>query len=293
MAQFTKSDRYFVLIILLLFGVIAGVWYMLHPDSPRFVRNSYFVLFEEVGTLNKGDPVRVNGLLGGEVKSVVLTGDGWVKVELGVLEAVEIPSDSRFKVVNTGLVGERIVELSLGRSAELLPPGGTVLGGYDPGATRLAESAGAAIGALDTLFNSLFDVTDQLLGDEMRKRGGTLVKKIARDGTKLGEIGKDVFQTGEEILRILDETVTSWEKSSSGIHREGEHIRSNFTEIGNENELLMKQVRVLRQRLERLLPLFSSEGNGSVARFLHEEEWKKQIDSTLSAGNDLLNALRD
>lgn len=142
------------------FGIVAGVvvvalastWFFFHPNSPWFTRWEYLVEFPQVSTLSPGDPVQVNGIRRGKVKKIELQEQS-VLVTVSVLASVEVPTDSRFRVVNAGFLGKREVEIRLGESKEILASGDRVRGGYDMGSTRLAIVGVTALQAADSLMD--------------------------------------------------------------------------------------------------------------------------------------------
>ena len=87
----------------------------------RFGRNNYrvSVIFNEVGSLAKGDPVMVSGINKGKVQDLALTEDG-VKVKLTLSDEVILKEDASITVKNIGLMGERFLAVNPGHSPNRL-----------------------------------------------------------------------------------------------------------------------------------------------------------------------------
>ena len=105
-SEFSAGNAKFALLLLVLAIIVVALWLGLHPKSPLRSFREYTVAFPEVGTLKPGSPVQIQGLKRGFVSSTVLTDDA-VLVRVKVESAVEIPKDSRFRVINAGLLGQR------------------------------------------------------------------------------------------------------------------------------------------------------------------------------------------
>ncbi len=115
---------------------------------------SYSVIFPTVGALNSGDPVKISGILLGEVIRTELW-QGQVKVtfslktnftdkETGVVYPLNLPMDSKISIQNIGLMGEREINILLGTSSENLLPGSTLqnAGLFDSGIPEVMAEAG-------------------------------------------------------------------------------------------------------------------------------------------------------
>jgi phospholipid/cholesterol/gamma-HCH transport system substrate-binding protein len=111
-------------------------------------------MFEEVGSLAKGDPVMVSGIRMGKVVDLGLTREG-VEVVLTISNQVVLKKDARFTVKNIGLMGERFVAVSAGTSEELLDISRPVPGSYDTGIPEVMGMMGEMITELRNLVLTL------------------------------------------------------------------------------------------------------------------------------------------
>jgi len=111
--------------------LIAGLlWIKGYRFGHRFYRVQ--IIYPEVGTLNRGDPVLVNGVNRGKVKLVELY-QGQVLVTVNIGDDVILKTDAEFAVKNIGLMGERFVEVRPGRADSLLDLSRPAIGYYDTG----------------------------------------------------------------------------------------------------------------------------------------------------------------
>ena len=73
--------------------------------------------FFDIGQLDIGSDVKINGVKVGEVNKIYLDIDTYMAVVNTSFEKIiNIPSDSSFKISNNGFVGSTYVEISLGTS---------------------------------------------------------------------------------------------------------------------------------------------------------------------------------
>jgi phospholipid/cholesterol/gamma-HCH transport system substrate-binding protein len=88
-------------------------------------RYEVFARFSSVGGLKHGDPVRVSGVLVGEVRAIRLN-EFTAEAELSIDRAVKLPTDTIASIQSNGLLGDAYVSLSPGAEADTLAPGGRI-----------------------------------------------------------------------------------------------------------------------------------------------------------------------
>jgi phospholipid/cholesterol/gamma-HCH transport system substrate-binding protein len=100
----------------------------------RYGRHYYTVsvLFPDVGNLETGDPVSVNGVRRGKVEAIKLY-EGQVLVTVTLGNDVILKSDAEFAVKNIGLMGERFIDVRPGKSNDTLNISQPIHGYYDTG----------------------------------------------------------------------------------------------------------------------------------------------------------------
>ncbi|SHK85767.1 MlaD family protein [Fibrobacter sp. UWEL] len=169
----------------------AGAWYFFHPSSPYHPRYSFVVSYQAIGTLSPGNPVEVRGIKAGEITKVQLTEDA-VYVTARVYSTVKIPKNSEFRLINSGLMGEREMCILSGDSDQLISDGDTLVGRYDEGTSGVFKS-------LTEAFDDLTDIRDTLKALVEAVTEGDAGKQIQRVITK-----------GQKIVRMTKKDVKSW-----------------------------------------------------------------------------------
>ncbi|GBU23634.1 hypothetical protein R83H12_00250 [Fibrobacteria bacterium R8-3-H12] len=166
-----------VSVLLLLFSL----WFFLHPNSPWHPRNHYAIAFEEIGNLKIGNAVNVNGLTRGYVEEFELSNFCvWTKV--AVLSKVKIPINSEFRLVNVGLMGERVVEITLGDSKRYYANDSRIKGNFDVGSTTVGELAVEILKEANALADIASNLSDTLFSEQRMKD----YKRLTEKGKKLG-----------------------------------------------------------------------------------------------------------
>ena len=117
-----KINIEFVLgLIILIVSVICIFYYSsklnLFNNVEKFKINSSFF---DIGNLNIGNEVKINGVKVGEISSISLDQDNYMAIiTSSIEESIKIPNDSIFKISNNGFIGSPYLEIELGISEEL------------------------------------------------------------------------------------------------------------------------------------------------------------------------------
>ena len=118
-----KINTEFVLGLLILIISIISIFYYsskinLLNNTETFQINSSFF---NIGNMNIGNDVKINGVKVGEVLNIKLDQETYMAIiTSSVKKSIEIPDDSVFKISNNGFIGPSYIEIQLGNSEELL-----------------------------------------------------------------------------------------------------------------------------------------------------------------------------
>ena len=118
-----KINTEFVLGLLILIISIISIFYYsskinLLNNTETFQINSSFF---NIGNMNIGNDVKINGVKVGEVLNIKLDQETYMAIiTSSVKNSIEIPDDSVFKISNNGFIGPSYIEIQLGNSEELL-----------------------------------------------------------------------------------------------------------------------------------------------------------------------------
>lgn len=102
-----------LVVTFLTFSIIISKTSFYKPINNFSLESSFF----DIGQLNIGSDVKINGVKVGEVKEIYLDIDTYMAVVKTSFEnKINIPTDSTFKISNNGFVGSPYLEISLGVS---------------------------------------------------------------------------------------------------------------------------------------------------------------------------------
>ena len=118
-----KINTEFVLGLLILIISIISIFYYsskinLLNNTETFQINSSFF---NIGNMNIGNDVKINGVKVGEVLNIKLDQETYMAIITSSIDkSIQIPDDSVFKISNNGFIGSSYIEIQLGNSKELL-----------------------------------------------------------------------------------------------------------------------------------------------------------------------------
>ncbi len=93
--------------------------------SDMFFQKRYNIIakFANSAGLEKGSQVRLNGVVVGIVDAIMLDQTYNVLISLKIDQAVELPSDSKFRIADRSLLGGREVKIELGGNKDYMKDG--------------------------------------------------------------------------------------------------------------------------------------------------------------------------
>jgi len=215
----------FVLASLLVF---AGLVYMLGRSAGLFERQYRLVAgFSQIGGLIQGATVRLAGVPVGRVGEIQLpkAGSDKVRVELLIARRVQdrIRADSLARIETLGLLGDKIVDVSLGSPSAPILQEGAELRTEEPFDTARLTQQGAEllqnlVGLSTELRGTLSRITASPAGADIAEtvralrslateieRGQGVLHRLVYDrklGTALSDAGDTLRQLGETVRRI-------------------------------------------------------------------------------------------
>ncbi|UCD16936.1 MAG: MCE family protein [Candidatus Zixiibacteriota bacterium] len=142
--------------LVIIAGLVIFVGAVIWIQGYRFGKRNYTVtaVFDEVGSLSPGDPVMVSGIRKGKIRSMDLIKDG-VIVTFILGTDVMLKEDATATVKNIGLMGERFLAVTQGKSDKPFDLSGPIIGSYDTGIPEVMGMMGEMIAELRNLVLSL------------------------------------------------------------------------------------------------------------------------------------------
>ncbi len=287
----------FVLVSLLVF---AGLVYMLGRSAGLFERQYRLVAsFGQIGGLIQGATVRLAGVPVGRVGQIRLPESGASKVQVDLLIARRVQdrirADSVARIETLGLLGDKIIDVSLGGPGAAMLPDGAELRAEEPfdtgrlthqGAellqnltalsadlrTTLARIAASPAGAdLAETARALRSVATEI------ERGQGVLHRLVYDpklGTALADAGETLRQVGETVRRI--DRILADPKTAG---------------LAGEAERTLAEARAAAERVNRILREVE-EGRGTLHALIYDEgRVLKDLESLLGRAGTVLGGV--
>jgi phospholipid/cholesterol/gamma-HCH transport system substrate-binding protein len=277
-------------VLLSLFILLFGV-YFLKEAKPGQKTDSYTAWFPQVSTLQDGDPVKVNGVKAGKVEGIALD-KGRVKVSIKLNRGIAIPKDSEVRIQNIGLMGERQIGILLGKSTDMIPPGGDMEGNLDAGIAEAMGIAGEVFVEAETLVNSLRNVMDSTVGKpEFVQTFNGLVRQTEDVSRRLG-----VFL--DEIDPKVKTSLNNLENASSQVRfilKEQEQpvrtIIQNGQEVSSKLKDVVEKADRVADEMNRLLARANS-SNSTLGAMLNDSTFYVELRQTLNSADSLFRQIQ-
>lgn len=121
-------------------ALIMGIRFV-KGHNPFTNTNMVYAIYDNVGNLKEGNPMRISGLNVGQVVEVRLMKESGAKVLVGLNLQTDypIPANSVAKIIDMDFIGSKGVDIILGDSEELLEIGDTLASGYAVGMINKIE----------------------------------------------------------------------------------------------------------------------------------------------------------
>lgn len=293
-----KSDLVVgIVIFCALIILIAGVVWLKNIDLGS-TSVGYTAIFPNVGGLQLGDPVTVNGVKGkGSVSKVYLKGDS-VAVAFKIDSEVVITDSSRIKVVNVGLLGERKIEIYTNALGKPYTPDTETDTFYIPGAFDygIAEAIGMfgtimedAQGTLDTINYFIENTISSPEFVDFFGRTVTRVDTIVDLVDALLDDNDNSIKVMVNDLRIasrkLRTIVDSSDESIYAIAENFEQFSEQTLELGNSVDSLLDHLNSIAAKVDT--------GDGTVSELINGGEISDQVVKTLVAVDSLIDVTED
>ncbi len=272
-------------LVVLLFSV-----YFLKETIPGHKMDAYYGMFDQVSTLQVGDPVKVNGVRLGKVTSVDLEGNS-VKVGFQVRHGLKLSKDSELRIQNIGLMGERQLGIHLGTASEILKPGDGLQGSLDAGIAEAMGVAGRVFVEADSLVKTLRQVIDSTLGrPEFASRVNNLLASTEDLTRRISSLEADIepqIRDGAKTLQGLSHEMDGFVRAQEP--KVDEMTRNGVEASQHAKELAARGERVA-QGLEEVLAKMNSK-NGTLGALLSDTTLHHDLRSTLKNADSLFRSI--
>ncbi len=182
-------------------GLAALMVFVLRANELNFLNKGYVIkcTFPEVHGLKVSSPVRVSGVLVGEVKEVNIVYDtinkhSSVEVQCAIRKGVEFPVDSRVEIISVGLLGDKGIEITPGTDYEHMVMPGYILRGQSE--VSMQELIASGKDVAEEMKKSLTRI-NQMIGDD------DFFASIKDSVSKVGDASDEAKEAIKDVRDIL------------------------------------------------------------------------------------------
>lgn len=239
----------------------------------------FYAQYERIDGIVPTTPVMINGYQVGHVSEIIFdyTKEAPITLQITVDENLVVPKGTIAEVYDTGLMGDKAIQLKLGKSSDLMQSGDTlqtsVKGGLMDAVTdALLEPVKAMMPQLDSTLKAI----NQTVNSER------IENTIADLETSMANIKSMSVTLKNKIPGTLAKVDT---------------IATNFAAVSDEITAVqwdstLNNIEVLIANLEYISNQFKSTDN-SLGALLNDKDLYQNLDSTVQSANALLIDLKE
>ena len=260
-------------IIALVFGVNYLKGINILNDSRDF-----YAVYENIGGLQVGSPVLVNGYKVGMVSNIDLLAEQNqnLLVTIGIEKEFDISISTVCKIVNQDLMGTKGITLVLGDNDELIKSGDTLISGLEGSLQDevnaqilpLKNKAEELIGSIDSVMMIVTAVLNKDTRDNLRNSLSSLDKTFELMSQTMLKVDSLVDLNDERITKLVHnlESITSNLESSNG---EIKNILTNFSSFSDS--LIKADIATVLQNVIDITTKINN-GAGSIGLLLKDDK---------------------
>jgi len=273
--------------------LIGGVLWLKEVNVTRKAVN-YSVLFPNIGTLQKGDPVTANGVKVGAVSSIEFH-QAQVAVGIEIDQSVSLTDSARIIVQNIGLMGERMVGIQLSPKGTPIAPNESdspkhyIQGYFDSGIAEAMGMLGAVLVEVEDLIVNVNEVFAQTVGDTdfvnffnvVQSRIDTITEDVSalidNNASSLQKTVRDASAVAQQLRMVLQQNKTRIDT----IFASGQSVAVKTEKIVTEVDSISQSVQQIVSSIER--------GEGSLGLLLEDEEFYREMKQTVGRIDSLVD----
>jgi phospholipid/cholesterol/gamma-HCH transport system substrate-binding protein len=280
--------------------VFAGLGYMLGRSAGLFERQYRLVAsFGQIGGLIQGATVRLAGVPVGRVGEIRLPegGNAKVRVDLLIARRVQdrIRADSLARIETLGLLGDKIIDVTLGSPGAAVLPDGAEVRTEEPFDTARLTQQGAE------LLQSLVALSTDLRATLARIAASSAGADVAETARALRNLTTEIERGQGALHRLVYDPKLGAALADAGeaLRQVGETVRRidrvladpRTAGLAGEAERTLAEARAAAERVNRILREVE-EGRGTLHALVYDEGRElKELESVLARAATLLTGV--
>lgn len=264
------------------------------------------VRYHNVSGLVTANPITLNGMQIGQVSNVQFAPDysGDIMVSLLISKPFPIPVDTKARIVNATLLGDKSVELILGKSKQLVKNNDTLQGSVE---VNLKEQVNSALAPIKARAEQILSNADSLitaLNDALGRHGNNSLKASMQDlqstfhnlNATTATLNRMVKTNQEKINRIVS-NVDSLSGTLSNNRQDLTDIVHNLKNVSDSlsSAHLKGMVNNASKTLNQLQLMLKkiNAGQGTAGAFMTNDSLYLEVNRTVTQLKKLLKDIRE
>ena len=238
----------------------------------------FYAVYEDIGGLQVGSPVMVNGYKVGMVSNIdLLTEQNQnLLVTISLDKEFDMSTNTVCKIVNQDLMGTKGIALMLGDTDELITSGDTLISGIEGSLQDevnaqilpLKNKAEELIGSIDSVMMIVTAVLNKDTRDNLRNSLSSLDKTFELMSLTMVKVDSMIDINDERITKVVKnlESITSNLEGSNG---EIKNILTNFSSLSDS--LAKSDIGLVLQNVSDITTKINN-GEGSIGLLLKDDK---------------------
>lgn len=243
----------------------------------------FYAQYDRVDGIVPTTPVMINGYQVGHVSEIIFdyTKEAPITLQITVDENLVVPQGTIAEVYDTGLMGDKAIQLKLGKSKELMQPGDTlktsIQGGLmDAVSTALLEPIEAMMPELDSTLTAVKEIVQGQRIQEIMANTANATNNLQNASARLDSMMANDIQVAIKDIK---------------------NIAANFSNVSNEINAVqwdstLHSIETVIANLEMVSNQIKS-NNNTLGALLNDKELYQNLDSTVQSANALLIDLKE
>ena len=303
-----KKSTYIYIGLSFIFGIIIFIWGYNYLKGKDLFRNEtiYYVRYHDISGLVNANPVLFHGMQVGAVRNIHLApdGSGDIVIELVLNKKIPLPKDTRSRIINATLLGDKSVDLKLGTSREMAKSGDTLIGCVE---VTLKQQVTSALAPMKARAEAILSNVDSLVASVSKMLSktnthsiDTTVRNIQGTFDNLNKTTANLNALVSDNRIRISQTLTNIDSLSLALNNKKGDINkiiSNFKRVSDTlNQAQIGQtLRETKQSLTHLNVLLAkiNAGQGTVGALMTSDSLHIELNKTMLQLNKLIKDIRE
>ncbi len=262
----------------------------------------YYVQYSNSAGISVGDPVIIDGLTVGRVKSVELQKDqSGADVIINFEESVNIPDDSYALIRGNSLLAEKYIQVFLGKSTNMISAGGELQGQIETDLAStisqqfkpITDKVNTLLSSMDTAINVLRGIFTEQVQNDFANSMANIKTTLASFNNSADRVNALLEKESDNIESIITD-VSGFAQTVNETEDEFVHIVNNLKAISDSlNSVEWQELAIEFERAANNINEISAKinnGEGSVGMLVNDEELYMELTRTLGTLDSVLDA---